>query len=146
MPCLTPRSFFGLMLALALSLNACAQSPNTDPTEAQAQDPCEGHTTVAINACMRQALDAAQQQMQADYHQAQARIKEWTTHAPKQGQEALAELARAQQHWQQFVQADCDAVYTLWQEGTIRTSMALGCRLHHTERRSADLQHLAQPL
>jgi len=54
-------------------------------------------------------------------------------------------LIAAQREWIKFRDADCQAVYTYYQAGTIRGLMFTACMKSHAENRIKDLESLEQP-
>lgn len=51
-----------------------------------------------------------------------------------------AQLIKAQELWEQFVKADCDAVYESYGQGTARGTAAQRCRFKHTIQRTKELK------
>lgn len=49
----------------------------------------------------------------------------------------------AQKAWIRFREADCDAVFQKYADGSIRTVMYIGCLQNHAERRIKDLEAYA---
>lgn len=54
--------------------------------------------------------------------------------------QTIIELANAQALWEQFVDADCKAVYESYGRGTGRGSAAQECRFNHTSQRIKELK------
>ncbi|CTQ33556.1 lysozyme inhibitor LprI family protein [Jannaschia rubra] len=55
-------------------------------------------------------------------------------------------LRDAQRAWIAFRDADCAARYAQYQDGTIRTTIATGCHLSHTARRTLELAAMGRGL
>jgi uncharacterized protein YecT (DUF1311 family) len=49
-------------------------------------------------------------------------------------------LLEAQRAWIKFRDADCNAIYTYYESGSIRNLMAISCKQKHAERRIKDLE------
>jgi uncharacterized protein YecT (DUF1311 family) len=56
--------------------------------------------------------------------------------------EAKRQLIDAQRAWVSFRDSDCGAVYSYYQDGTVRVSAELSCELQRTRERTQQLQHL----
>lgn len=129
------------MLIAALALSLLMQDPRSllmqDPSEA-AIDCTQAVTTLDMNTCAAADLDAAEQRMQ-DYFERVLLTVGDDAEGPQEAATIRAELLTAQKAWQDYVEADCGAVYTYWQGGTIRVMMALGCKLALTEARTHHL-------
>jgi len=121
------------MLIAALALSLLIQ----DPREA-AIDCAQALTTLEMNGCAAADLDAAEQRMQTYFERALLKVGE-DAEGPEAASAIRAELVMAQKAWQAYVEADCGAVYTYWQSGTIRVVMALGCKLNLTQERTRHL-------
>lgn len=48
-------------------------------------------------------------------------------------------IDQAQQDWEVYMKAQCNAVYTQWRDGTIRNVMALDCKTQLTKERTHDI-------
>ena len=107
-----------LFLALALS--------------AASADPCAAATTtLEINACLATQAQAVEADLNRYYSAAVKRLR-----AEKgTGAKALPKLVQAERSWLAYRDAECGAVETWWEEGTIRASMALTCRMSLTRLR-----------
>lgn len=77
----------------------------------------------ALNAMYKRVLDA--------YKDGQGEAGSYSTRA---------DLVKAQRAWVQFRDANCNAVYDRWQQGTIRGLMANACLKELTEQRTAQLE------
>lgn len=122
--------YYGLSSLLLVSLLGCAD-PQTPSDESTKIDCDNASSTLEINACAQQELDAANAQLQAyltaayEHHSDDAQL--------------LAAIKTAQQQWQAYADAHCQAIYTQWREGTIRGVMALSCRLALTRQRTHEV-------
>lgn len=102
--------------------------------QARAATQCPGETTPEIAACQADGLAQAQKEMARYIAAAEGRMRK-----SADPEHALADFHTAQQHWKQYQQAECNAVYAAWSDGTIRSSMALSCMLHLTHSRTMDI-------
>lgn len=99
---------------------------------AGAEIDCEvAYTTLEINHCAEQSLQAATEQM--DSYLA-AVIK--TLAADTQ---SIAALEQSQASWRKYMTDYCGVIYSLWRDGSIRVVMALSCRENLTRQRSHQL-------
>ena len=118
-------------LALSLVLAATAQEPLTEQCDL-------GGNTLQINACAMADLEAETARMElyleAARAQAQARARDAET-GEAHGRQ-LRYLDAAQAAWESYADAVCEGVYDQWREGTIRTVMAIGCRIDLTRQRT----------
>lgn len=89
------------------------------------------YTTLEINQCAEDKFDAANQQLQRYLIQS---IQQNNTDKP-----LVEAIKMAQKQWLQYRDAECSAVYTQWQQGTIRGVMALSCKLALTQQRTLTL-------
>ena len=88
----------------------------------------DAYSTLEINQCAADKFDAADQQLQV-----------YLTKSIQQNStdKALVDAIEiAQKQWLQYRQAECNAVYTQWQQGTIRGVMTLSCKLALTQQRT----------
>lgn len=109
-------------LALAASLAAPAQT-----------DPCaNAATTLDINTCLAGQMAGVEADLNRYYRAAVKRLHAEKGEAESQ---ALPSLIKAQRAWLAYRDAECGAVEAYWSGGTIRTSMALTCRLSLTRLR-----------
>lgn len=112
----------GLILAFA-----------TLPTFASdtAQDCENAMSTMEINQCAQLELETAEAEMHRylvaalNRHEADATLVE--------------SIQQAQELWEGYRQAHCDAVYTQWRDGTIRGVMSLSCKKQLTQARTHTL-------
>ena len=109
------------MLRLALAVSV-ATAPNPKP--------CSGSDTISINACADAEFKRTDAVLNRYYQAAQHRLQE-----EKQTKTA-ALLVQSQRSWIAYRDAECDAVYQNWIDGTIRGSMAIGCKINLTQIRT----------
>lgn len=84
--------------------------------------------TIEINACLGKELEVAEAQL-ARYL---AKSHERYDHEP-----AIADaLDQSQQNWLVYRQSHCDAIYTVWSDGSIRGAMFGECMLTLTKQRT----------
>lgn len=94
---------------------------------------CDRSTTREVERCLAADLDLADGELNRYYAAATKRLTE------QQDTAALAELRAAERAWIAYRDAECDAVYESWGQGTIRGAMNLGCRIGLTEARTATI-------
>ncbi|MGN6279356.1 MAG: lysozyme inhibitor LprI family protein [Sphingomonas sp.] len=101
-----------------------------------AADPCDGFTTLDINACLAKQADAAQAKLDhyltVSRHRLQSDGADPASDTPK----LLAGFDAAETAWESYRDRQCDNIYVYWQGGTIRNAMALGCRISLTKERT----------
>ncbi|GCD74210.1 hypothetical protein NBRC3299_0502 [Acetobacter pasteurianus NBRC 3299] len=102
--------------------------------QARAAAKCPGETTPEISACLADGVAQAQKEMEHYIAAAEGRMRE-----SADPEHALADFHTAQQHWKQYKDAECNAVYEAWSDGTIRSSMAQTCMLRLTRNRTMDI-------
>lgn len=108
-----------LVLFLAAALLSQAPEPALD---------CDNvMTTLDVNACMAKALEAEEARMNA-YLEAAIGVLREEAETPEQANAMAAELQASQKLWADYAESACQAVYSRWQAGTIRVSMALSCK------------------
>ncbi len=95
--------------------------------------PCNGSTTRDVEQCLAIDLARADAELNRYYAAATKRLTE------QQDAAALAKLRAAERAWIAYRDAECDAVYESWGQGTIRGAMNLGCRIAHTKERTATI-------
>lgn len=97
------------------------------------------YTTLDINQCAEDKFDAANKQLQQYLTQS---IQQNNTDKP-----LVAAIRTAQKRWLQYRQVECNAVYTQWQQGTIRGVMTLSCKRALTQQRTLTLwQNYLRPM
>lgn len=91
--------------------------------------PCQGDTTIEIQACAAQELKTADAELNRYYRAATTRLK---------GEPAtLAKLRRSEAAWIAYRDAECAAVFQNWTPGTIAGTELLGCKTRLTRERTA---------
>lgn len=95
-------------------------------------------TTIELNDCAKQEFDRAEARLNTTWKQVMARLDERADEPDATA--AKTQLRDAQRTWVKFREQDCQAVYTLYQGGTMRTLMHLGCLTGHADRRTKDLE------
>ncbi|PCG14256.1 MAG: DUF1311 domain-containing protein [Sphingomonas sp.] len=98
-----------------------------------AGNPCEGSTTRDVEQCLATDLARADAELNRYYAAGTKRLTEQKDTA------ALAKLRTAERAWIAYRDAECDAVYESWSQGTIRGAMNLGCRIALTKARTATI-------
>lgn len=98
-----------------------------------AGNPCDGSTTRDVEQCLAADLDRADAELNRYYAAATKRLTE------QQDTVALAKLRTAERVWIAYRDAECNAVYESWGQGTIRGAMNLGCLIALTEARTTTI-------
>ncbi|SEK91205.1 Uncharacterized conserved protein YecT, DUF1311 family [Sphingomonas palmae] len=98
-----------------------------------AGNPCDGSTTRDVEQCLAADLKRADTELNRYYAAATKRLTE------QQDTVALAKLRLAERAWIAYRDAECEAVYESWGQGTIRGAMNLGCRINLTKARTATI-------
>jgi uncharacterized protein YecT (DUF1311 family) len=93
-------------------------------------DPCGGSTTPEVERCLAADLARADAELNRYYTTAMARL------AKDRQTATVSQLRASERAWVAYRDAECDAVYEQWKDGTIRGAMALGCRLRVTKART----------
>jgi uncharacterized protein YecT (DUF1311 family) len=114
---------FALIAAILLT-----QTPDAPVNCAQAM------TTPQINACAAQRLEAETARMETYLSAARRRAVTQDEETAASSQRAY--LDNAQSAWTAYADIVCDGVYDNWSGGTIRTVMALECRIQMTRERT----------
>ena len=91
----------------------------------------KAYSTYEINQCAAMELDKAKQQL--------AYYLETALEHHSDDTELVAAIQVAQQDWERYANAHCQAVYTQWRDGTIRGVMALSCMTQQTHARTHEL-------
>lgn len=92
--------------------------------------PCGGPTTPEAEQCLAADLARADLELNRYYAAAVRRLTD-------EGQAAaLAALRTSERAWIRHRDAECDAVWEYWKNGTIRGGKALGCKLTATRARA----------
>jgi uncharacterized protein YecT (DUF1311 family) len=98
-------------------------------------------TTPDINACAQAEFEQVEKQLNDTYRRVMQSLSK-----PDDGiayADIKKSLIEAQRAWVVFRQKDCDAYFTLYAAGTIRTVMYIGCMQGHAERRIKALEEYA---
>ncbi len=98
-----------------------------------ARNPCDGSTTREVEQCLAADLARADAELNRYYAAATKRLTE------QQDTAALAKLRAAERAWIAYRDAECDAIYESWGQGTIRGAMNLRCRITLAEARTATI-------
>lgn len=98
-----------------------------------AGNPCDGSTTRDVEQCLAADLKRADAELNRYYAAATKRLTELQDTA------ALAKLRTAERAWIAYRDAECDAIYQSWSQGTIRGAMNLSCRIALTEARTTTI-------
>lgn len=124
------KPFLFLFLAL-LSLTKAAFAGS---------DPCEKtETDKEINACAMARLDAADQKLNDTYKQ----LIDFLGRPDYRGRSnefARKSIVKAQRHWINLRDIDCDAVSFLNSDGTVRTYLYIQCKVEMTQQRENHLR------
>ena len=119
-----------LLTALALA-GAC--------TAAAALDCANAITTLDMNACAAEDVKAADARLNAVYQRIMKGLSQ--PNEPGANHAAMkATLLDAQRLWVRFREADCKAIYTRDEAGSIRNLSSLGCMKAHAEQRIKELE------
>jgi uncharacterized protein YecT (DUF1311 family) len=125
----TKRCWFAaLMFMSAMATPVWAEDVNCD----------NAMTTHDINLCADAELQKVEKNLNVVYQRVMAAL------AKAEDPTVRTQLLEAQRAWVKFREADCDAVYSHHQGGTMRTVMHIGCMQQHAERRIADLEEFLQ--
>jgi len=117
--------------AVALLLSA---SGNTAPPP---PDACSSpRSTMEINRCAQQEFDTQDRMLNEAYQKVLLQLNTDTQQSTRQ------KLIKAQRLWIQFRDADCTAQESVYDGGTVHTSVYLECLRDHTAQRIKDLDPL----
>ncbi|MCK7595620.1 lysozyme inhibitor LprI family protein [Pseudomarimonas salicorniae] len=109
-----------------------------------AEEVCDSAvTTVELNACAAKELEKAEEALNATYRRVLGQLAEAGESDPD-AKLAREQLVAAQRLWIKYREADCRAVFTLHQSGTMRTLMELGCMSGHATQRTRELESFIQ--
>ena len=120
------------MLKLLVSLLALL------PAACLAMDCDKAMTTPDINECAYKDYQKADLALNEMYKRVLDAFKSSQDEA--NGYSTRADLIEAQRAWVKFRDANCNAVYDRWQQGTIRGLMRNACLKELTEQRSKQLE------
>lgn len=116
-----------LLMAIALPVHAA--------------DPCaHANNTIEINECMNKQFVAVDRELNRAYQELLKRIDD---NDPKHVDRATVRrrLLEAQRSWIEFRKQDCEGIYKLFEEGSIRNARFHGCMIERTERRISELKN-----
>lgn len=121
------------MLILTLAVLGSLTTPPSPPVA-----PCAAAvTTIDLNACLAGRRDAAMHEVERYRAAARARLV-----GENPGDGALfAAFDAAQAAWLAYQSRQCATVAILWQGGSIRGAMALGCAIRMAQLRTHELWH-----
>lgn len=111
-------------------------------TPAAAEVDCDrAANTQEINACVAQELAREEARMNRYLQAAQSRLYDDLAAAAPGGEPGFgpAWLDASQSAWVAYADIRCRGVFDQWKDGTIRTVMALGCRIEATRQRTHDI-------
>lgn len=103
----------------------------TLPVFAEPADCSNAKTTLEINQCMAQKQAQARQVMQHYYDKA---VDEYADDPVVRDS-----IRKAQTAWEKYAKAQCDSVYALWRDGSIRIIMTLDCQTRLIQQRTHQL-------
>jgi uncharacterized protein YecT (DUF1311 family) len=117
-----------LLVVLAL-VGAISSTPRADSS-------CNGNTH-EIEVCVSERLTRHEANLAVYVSAARDRIRRAVAEAPVGAstiQNAPKEFDAAEIAWSKYRDAECDAVYDYWSQGTIRGLKSLNCRIILTQR------------
>ncbi len=122
-----------MKLAILFLALAGTSQPSVSHDASSAQSDCSGQeSTVAMRDCLRAELKAAK----ADLEAVLKRIE-----ASEPGPGVRVALARSQEAWSAFVDAECDGlVAERWRGGSLMPALVLDCRVALVHDRIAALR------
>lgn len=94
-------------------------------------DCAKAATNYEVNHCAAIELEQAQKELQ--------RYLKTSLDLNQDDRELSQAILNAQQSWEQYYEAHCQAILTKWREGTIRTTMVLTCKTQLTKLRTHEL-------
>ena len=118
-----------LLLALGLAAGSAAAAP----------DCRNAATTIEINECADADLKTVEKTLNTTYQAALKAVGD------AEGAKAKAALVAAERAWIKFREADCNALYELWADGTMRTVVYVSCMRRRAEQRIKELDEFANP-
>ena len=125
---MTSKSRLYWCYAIALGLSA---SGSAAPAPA---DVCSSpRSTLELNRCAQQEFEARDRVLNEAYQKVLSQLNTDTQQTTRQ------KLIKAQRLWIQFRDADCGAQESVYDGGTVHTSVYLGCLRDHTVQRIKDL-------
>ena len=109
--------------------------------QVHAADPCEhANNTIEINECMNKQFVAADRELNRAYQDLLNRIDAADPKHVDRGT-VRRRLLEAQRSWIEFRKQDCEGIYKLFEEGSIRNARFHGCMIDHTERHISELKN-----
>lgn len=103
-------------------------------------DPCEKSVTDnEINACVKTKLDIADQKLNDTYKQLMELLSK-PDFRGRSNEYAKKNIIKAQRHWINLRDIDCDVVSFLNSDGTVRTYLYLQCKVEMTQQREVHLR------
>ena len=113
--------------------------------QVHAADPCEhANNTIEINECLNKQCVAADRELNRAYQDLLKRIDAADPKHVDRGT-VRRRLLEAQRSWIEFRKQDCEGIYKLFEEGSIRNARFHGCMIERTERRIVELKSWDQP-
>jgi uncharacterized protein YecT (DUF1311 family) len=104
----------------------CLILPSTAQTKARA--PCADTTTpLEMNECLSEQLSSAEKKLEQYLKASAERFSR---------DERSINLTDEQKSWLAYREAHCDNVFEYWKAGTVRTAMAIQCRIDLTRERT----------
>jgi uncharacterized protein YecT (DUF1311 family) len=112
----------------------------------QASNACQaqpgGSSTLGIVACIQAETTVWDQLLNTEYKATQAANAQADARSQQANINRVKALRDAQRAWISFRDADCNARYALWQDGTIRSVVAANCHMVMTASRAIDLRDM----
>ncbi len=107
---------------------------------------CENpDTTAEMNKCGEIRLKKANDELNRVYKRTLIKVAELAKKSKIADKSSLKlRLIEAQRHWVKFRQADCEATYILWSEGSISSQIYLSCMIGKAEKRIEELEAYAK--
>lgn len=93
--------------------------------------------TPDVSECAKQEQMVVEEKLNRVYQKALKHLNELDA---EQDSKSKQKLIQAQRTWVKFRDADCDAMYTQYEGGTIRSIVYIDCMQKHAERRVEDLE------
>lgn len=95
-----------------------------------------------IEACASQELSRTNSDLDSTYATTLARLDKMAADGEKGAAEAKAQLIAAQDQWQDFRRSDCDVIFFLNVDGSIRIPETMKCMADHAAQRERQLRQL----
>ena len=112
-----------LPMVCVISLSACA--------EEQALDCENAYRTADMNQCASQEWQSAKQAME-QYYEASLKHHE-------ENENLTQAITAGQESWDNYQNKHCGAIYTQWQDGSIRDVVTFGCKTKLAKQRTHEL-------